>query len=174
MRAIADVPILIGTRIESEIDAVLAFELGVAGYLTDPSRTRELIARVRAALRTTYSPGTLNDSRPGLRDAVTHVVGPLEVDLVGRGVKLRGRTVNLARREFDLLSALLTPPGVVRTRQELVDQVWRGRDLEGSRTLDTHIRRLRLKLELDPARPRLLITVRGVGFRVEAGSPARS
>jgi two-component system response regulator RegX3 len=84
--------------------------------------------------------------------------------------------VHLSRREFDLLALLLSPPGRVRTREELIDRLWSGRDLSDTRTLDTHIRRLRMKLERDPADPQFLITVRGVGFRFDVegrGEPER-
>jgi len=172
MQAIAEVPVIIAARLESEIDAVLAFELGVAGYLSDPSRIRELVARVRAALRPTSPPAASRRSPTETRTrsrGASLVAGALEIDLVGREVTLGGESVYLARREFDLLSALLAPPGKVRTRCELIDQVWDGRAPKGSRTLDTHIRRLRMKLEADPTFPRLLITVRGVGFLFDAG-----
>ena len=76
--------------------------------------------------------------------------------------------MHLSRREFDLLALLLSPPGQVRTRDELIDRLWSGRDLADTRTLDTHVRRLRVKLERDPARPQYLVTVRGVGFRFDA------
>lgn len=162
--AIADVPILIGARLEPEIEAVLAFELGVTGYLSHASRTKELVARVRAALRSpSEQPGPRFAKEQG--ESGMRVHGPVELDLVSREVKVEGVPVYLARREFDLLFALMNPPGPVRTRQELIEKVWAGSQREGSRTLDTHIRRLRLKIERDPARPELLITVRGVGFR---------
>jgi two-component system response regulator RegX3 len=166
MQAKADVPIIVAARLESEIDAVLAFELGVAGYLSDPSRTREMVARVRAALRgvsPTQSDSHIRNSVTGNR-AEPLAAGALQIDMVGREVTHNGAPVYLARREFDLLSALLSPPGVVRTRRELIDSVWESRGLKGSRTLDTHVRRLRLKLEDDPTQPRMLMTVRGVGF----------
>ncbi len=84
-----------------------------------------------------------------------------------RVVISQGQPVHLSRREFDLLAFLLSPPGQVRTREELIDRLWSGRDLSDTRTLDTHVRRLRIKLEPDPATPQYLVTVRGVGFRFE-------
>ena len=168
----ADVPIILATRLESEIDAVLAFELGVAGYLSDPSRTREMIARVRAALRGVSSAYAASDRHRegGTGRGEPLAAGALKIDMVGREVTLHGTTVYLARREFDLLAALLSPPGIVRTRRDLIDAVWQGRGVEGSRTLDTHIRRLRMKLEADPTEPRMLMTVRGVGFIFDLNS----
>ena len=96
------------------------------------------------------------------------VAGPVRVDFARREVRVAAGVVHLSRREFDLLSLLLSPPGQVRTRDELIDRLWSGRDLTDTRTLDTHIRRLRVKLERDPADPQFLVTVRGVGFRFDA------
>jgi two-component system, OmpR family, response regulator RegX3 len=93
--------------------------------------------------------------------------GPVRVDFARRVVTTAGRPVHLSRREFDLLALLLSPPGQVRTRDELIDRLWSGRDLADTRTLDTHVRRLRVKLERHPARPQYLVTVRGVGFRFD-------
>jgi two-component system response regulator RegX3 len=167
IREIASTPIVIGAPPESEIEAVLAFELGATAYVSDASRTRELVARVRSALHLTGSSLGSSEKPVSVMTTSAFNMGRLEIDLAGREVKASGTTVYLARREFELLSVLLSPPGVVRTRRELGDQVWNGRWQEGSRTLDTHIRRLRLKLESNPARPRRLITVRGVGFRFD-------
>src|SRR5664280_197584 len=136
MRAIAPVPIVVLSAVDSELDVVLGFELGAAGYVTKPFRLRELVARMHAILRR---------------------VSP-RVD--------RHRT-HLSRREFDLLAVLLTPARRVRTRDELIDLLWPDRDLSDSRTLDTHVHRLRTKLEPDPADPQYIVTVRGVGFRID-------
>jgi len=167
--AIADVPIVVATPFDSEVEAVLAFELGVAGYVTDRRHTRELVARVRAALRPVVPLSPQDFAPRPSEDGSVFSVGDVHIDLPGREVKVRGQRVYLARLEFDLLSTLLTPPGLVRTRRELVESVWSGAQSEGSRTLDTHIRRLRLKLETDPSDPHLLMTVRGVGFRFDLG-----
>jgi two-component system response regulator RegX3 len=91
-----------------------------------------------------------------------------------RRVTKDGRQIPLSRREYDLLALLLNPPNQIRHRDELIDLLWSGRDLTGSRTLDTHVRRLRLKLEDEPTDPRFLVTVRGVGFRIETEAWARS
>jgi two-component system response regulator RegX3 len=93
--------------------------------------------------------------------------GPVRIDFARREVTVSRRIVHLSRREFDLLALLLSPAGQVRTREELIDRLWSGRDLSDTRTLDTHIRRLRVKIELDPADPQYLVTVRGVGFRFD-------
>ncbi|MGC8462943.1 MAG: response regulator transcription factor [Acidimicrobiales bacterium] len=109
-----------------------------------------------------------------LRRNVEHgalTVGRVRVDTVRREVTVDGEPVHLSRREFDLLALLLSPPSQVRTRDELIDLLWPDRDLADSRTLDTHVHRLRSKLEVDPAHPRLIVTVRGVGFRLDTEAP---
>ena len=147
---------------------VLGLELGAADYVTKPYRLRELVARIQAVLRRVARP-SLPAPPPAdtLRQSVV-TAGPVRADLAKRIVSVANRTVHLSRREFDLLALLLSPPGQVRTRDELIDRLWSGRDLADTRTLDTHVRRLRVKLERDPARPQYLVTVRGVGFRFDA------
>ena len=171
MRAIAPTPIIIVSALNTETDVVLAFELGAEDYISKPYRLRELVARIRSVLRrmalsTQESPANVlaESSQP---DAIA--AGPFNVNFARRVVTAKGDPVHLSRREFDLLALLLSPPGRVRTRDELIDKLWSGRDLADTRTLDTHIRRLRLKLEADPAHPEFLLTVRGVGFRFELG-----
>ncbi len=176
MRAIAPVPIIFVSALDSELDVVVGLELGAADYVTKPYHFRELVARIQAVLRRVAPPPALRSG--GTRRAPrteTVVAGPLRVDFARREVWAREEPVHLSRREFDLLALLLSPPGQVRTRDELIDLLWSGRDLADSRTLDTHIRRLRMKLEDDPAAPGLIVTVRGVGFRLDAdrGGPDR-
>jgi two-component system response regulator RegX3 len=170
MRDIAPVPVIMVTALDTEVDIVLGLELGAADYVTKPYKLRELVARIQAVLRRvapppipTQAPSTVTAPRA---DMV--VAGPVRVDFARRVVSAAGRAVHLSRREFDLLALLLSPPGQVRTRDELIDRFWSGRDLADTRTLDTHIRRLRVKLENDPANPQYLVTVRGVGFRFDA------
>jgi two-component system response regulator RegX3 len=167
MKALAPVPVIMVTALDAEVDIVLGLELGAADYVTKPFRLRELVARIQAVLRRVQPPPV-----PPRRTAVTPdevvVAGPVRVDFARREVRTATGVVHLSRREFDLLSLLLTPPGQVRTRDELIDRLWSGRDLTDTRTLDTHIRRLRVKLERDPADPQFLVTVRGVGFRFDA------
>ena len=178
MRAIAAIPIIMVSALDTEADIVLGLEIGAEDYIAKPFRMRELVARIRAVLRR-VSPAApeLPDSvpTPKVRDEVV-VAGPFRVELARRVVTAEGRRLHLSRREFDLLALLLSPPGRVRTREELIDRLWSGRDLADTRTLDTHVRRLRVKLEADPAAPRYLLTVRGVGFRfdVERPDPAAS
>ena len=171
MREIAPVPVIMVTALDSEVDIVLGLELGAADYVTKPYRLRELVARIQAVLRRVSPPpfaavsAVASDGAPRT-DAV--VAGPVRVDVARRVVSVRGEPVHLSRREFDLLALLLSPSGQVRTRDELIDRLWSGRDLADTRTLDTHIRRLRVKIERNPAQPQYLVTVRGVGFRFDA------
>jgi two-component system response regulator RegX3 len=183
MRAIAPVPIVMVSAVDTELDVVLGLELGAAGYVTKPFRLRELVARMHAILRRVGPQGApaleltprgpepgadlVDDERP---DAA---FGAVTVDFVRREVTVSGVQTHLSRREFDLLAVLLTPTRRVRTRDELIDLLWPDRYLSDSRTLDTHIHRLRSKLEPDPADPRYIVTVRGVGFRIDPdGTPA--
>jgi two-component system response regulator RegX3 len=171
------------SAINTELDVVLGLELGAAGYVTKPFRLRELVARMQAILRRVSprsepsldgihwrqgpGPDLFDNERP---DAA---FGAVTVDFVRREVTVDGGQTHLSRREFDLLAVLLTPTRRVRTRDELIDLLWPDRYLSDSRTLDTHIHRLRSKLEPDPSEPRYIVTVRGVGFRIDPdGSPS--
>jgi two-component system response regulator RegX3 len=179
MRAIAPVPVIMVSALDSEVDVVLGLEIGAADYITKPYHLRELTARIQAVLRRVAPrpvdlPVISGRGAPSAPEVV--VAGPVRIDFSRREVSISRRVVHLSRREFDLLGLLLSPPGRVRTREELIDRLWSGRDLSDTRTLDTHIRRLRVKLERDPADPRYLVTVRGVGFRFDAegnGEPER-
>jgi len=170
MRDIAPVPVIMVSALNTEIDVVLGLELGAADYVTKPYRMRELVARIQAVLRRVSPPPIPAPPQAPVEassrsDAVN--AGPVRVDFARRVVTTGGRPVHLSRREFDLLALLLSPPGQVRTRDELIDRLWSGRDLADTRTLDTHVRRLRVKLERNPAHPQYLVTVRGVGFRFD-------
>ena len=169
MRDIAPVPVIMVTALDTEVDIVLGLELGAADYVTKPYHLRELVARIQAVLRRVSPPPIPAPVSPvAAARADVVVAGPVRVDFARRVVSTAGANVHLSRREFDLLALLLSPPGQVRTRDELIDRLWSGRDLADTRTLDTHIRRLRVKLEDDPANPQYLVTVRGVGFRFDA------
>jgi two-component system response regulator RegX3 len=171
MRRRASVPVIMVTALAAEAEVVDGLALGAADYVTKPFRLRELVARIQAVLRR-VSPPELSPSvasRPAGSPASEVVTaGPVTVDFARRQVTAHGEVVVLSRREFDLLALLVTPPGQVRTRDELIDRLWFGLDLADTRTLDTHVRRLRLKLERDPGSPEYLRTVRGVGFRFDA------
>jgi two-component system response regulator RegX3 len=170
MQAIAPVPIIIVSALDTEMDIVRGLELGAEDYISKPYRLRELVARIRSVLRRVSRPEhqavVTSRTEPMRADAIT--VGPFQVNFARRVVTADGEPIHLSRREFDLLVLLLSPPGQVRTREDLIDRLWSDRDLSNTRTLDTHIRRLRIKLEPDPSRPQYLVTVRGVGFRFES------
>ena len=150
-------PVVMVTARSSEVDVVVGLEIGAADYVTKPFRLRELVARIRAVLR-----------RPVTEDDHELIAfGDLRVDLARRTVARRGSEVDLSRKEFDLLALLASHLGQVVTRDACLDALWWGLDLADTRTLDTHLKRLRQKVEDDPAHPRHLITVRGVGFRLD-------
>jgi len=147
------------TARDSEVDVVLGLELGASDYVAKPFRLRELVARMRAVLRR-------GSSTPTTREEVL-VSGPVRLDTGRREVTVHGTGVDLSRKEFDLLSLLMSHSGQVVTRDWCIDRLWWDQDLSDTRTLDTHVKRLRRKIEPDPAHPRHLLTVRGVGFRFE-------
>jgi len=151
------IPVIMVTARTSEVDVVLGLEIGAADYVTKPFRLRELIARIRAVLR-----------RPPINaDEEIVTFGDLRIDFVRRTVTRRGEEIELSRKEFDLLSLFAARLGQVVTREVCLDTLWWGLELSDTRTLDTHVKRLRQKIENDPANPRHLITIRGVGFRLD-------
>jgi two-component system, OmpR family, response regulator RegX3 len=152
------IPVIMVTARTSEVDVVLGLEIGAADYVTKPYRLRELVARIRAVLR---RPANTND------DEVISF-GDLRIDFTRRTVTRKSREVELSRKEFDLLALFATRLGQVVTREVCLDTLWWGLELSDTRTLDTHVKRLRQKIEEDPANPRHLITIRGVGFRLDA------
>ncbi len=151
------VPVIMVSARTSEVDVVLGLEIGAADYVTKPYRLRELVARMRAVLR---RPGANGDA-----DAVTF--GELRLDPARRTLTRRGREIELSRKEFDLLALFASRLDQVVTREVCLDTLWWGLELSDTRTLDTHVKRLRQKIEDDPAHPRHLITIRGVGFRLD-------
>lgn len=157
LRGYSHIPVIMISARDSELDVVLGLEIGAADYVTKPFRLRELTARIRAVLR--RPPATVNDELISF--------GTLAIDLTRRTVVNAGRAIDLSRKEFDLLALLATHLGQVVTREVCLDTLWWGLELADSRTLDTHVKRLRQKLEDDPATPRHLITIRGVGFRLD-------
>jgi two-component system response regulator RegX3 len=152
------VPVIMVSARTSEVDVVLGLEIGAADYVTKPYRLRELVARMRAVLR---RPVPSNDD-----EIITF--GDLRIDFVRRTVTRRGIEIELSRKEFDLLALFASHLGQVVTREVCLDTLWWGLELSDTRTLDTHVKRLRQKIEDDPGTPRHLITIRGVGFRLDA------
>lgn len=162
IEAVTSIPVIMVTARDDEIDAVLSLEAGAADHVTKPFRIRELTARVRAVLRrvgassATDSPDTLFES------------GPVKIDVSTREVTIRGVVVDMSRKELDLLLLLVSEAGHVVTRGHCMEHLWRDRRLADSRTLDTHIKRVRKKVELDPANPQHILTIRGIGYRFRA------
>ncbi|MCW2604707.1 MAG: two component transcriptional regulator, winged helix family [Pseudonocardiales bacterium] len=160
LRARSAVPIIMVTARDSEVDKVVGLELGADDYVTKPYSTRELIARIRAVLR---RGGEIDD----VSDA-TIEAGPVRMDVERHVVTVGGEGIALPLKEIDLLELLLRNSGRVLTRGQLIDRVW-GADYVGdTKTLDVHVKRLRAKIEPDPANPVHLITVRGLGYKFES------
>ncbi len=162
LRAESSVPILMLTARGEEMDRVMGLRLGADDYIIKPFGLLELLARVDANLRRVR----LDGQETPIDEKNLRTVGPLTVDLARRTVLRDGQPVELAHREFDLFAALLAAHGAIVTRGNLLDQVWGEAWVGEARTLDVHIRRLRYKLEKDPAEPVLILTARGVGYRV--------
>jgi two-component system response regulator RegX3 len=159
LRQRSNVPVIMLTAKDSEVDKVVGLELGADDYVTKPFSSRELVARVRAVLRRGAESAELV---PGVVEA-----GPVRMDVERHVVSVAGTQVRLPLKEFELLELLLRNAGRVLTRGQLIDRVW-GADYVGdTKTLDVHVKRLRAKLEPDPANPRHLVTVRGLGYKFE-------
>jgi two-component system response regulator RegX3 len=160
IRAKSSVPIIMLTAKDSEIDKVVGLEIGADDYVTKPYSSRELIARIRAVLRR----GETGDAVSA--DGVLSV-GPIRLDSDRHVISVNGEQVALPLKEFELLEFLMRNSGRVLTRMQLIDRVW-GSDYVGdTKTLDVHIKRLRAKVEKDPANPELIQTVRGMGYKLE-------
>ncbi len=159
IRVRSDVPIIMVTARDGEVDRVVGLELGADDYVTKPFSTRELIARIRAVLRRFQLPAT---------PATAVVAAGVCVDRPRHEVHVGEQPVELTPKEFDLLEYLVENAGLVLTRRQLIEEIW-GSDYVGdTKTLDVHIKRLRAKVEPDAGQPRYITTVRGVGYRFEA------
>lgn len=160
IRTKSSVPIIMLTAKDSEIDKVVGLELGADDYVTKPYSSRELIARIRAVLRR----GEIQDAGG---DESTLEVGPVRMDTDRHIITVNGEQVAIPLKEFELLEYLMRNAGRVLTRVQLIDRVW-GSDYVGdTKTLDVHIKRLRAKIEKDPANPEYIQTVRGMGYKME-------
>jgi two-component system response regulator RegX3 len=178
IRARSSVPIIMVTAKGTEIDTVVGLEVGADDYVAKPYRLRELVARMRAVLRRTPpageargngldNQGTGSDARSGSGTSVLEA-GGVQIDPDRHLVFIRGEDVHLRRKEFELLSLLMENAGRVLTRDVLIDRIW-GSDYFGdTKTLDVHIKRLRTHIEEDPSSPKLITTIRGVGYRFDA------
>lgn len=161
IRRNSQVPIIMLTAKDSEIDKVVSLELGADDYVTKPYSTRELLARMKAVLRRNTDPAKKSKSID-----VMHV-GPVKMDLERHEVFVNDVKVSLPLKEFDLLEVLMTNANRVLTRTQLIEEVWGQSYYGDTKTLDVHIKRLRSKVEADPANPVHLLTVRGVGYKFE-------
>ena len=159
IRQTSSVPIIMVSAKDDEVDKVVGLELGADDYVTKPYSPRELVARIRAVLRRGHEP----DVAPATLEA-----GPVRMDVERHVVTVDGSEQRLPLKEFELLEMFLRNPGRVLTRGQLIDRVW-GSDYVGdTKTLDVHVKRLRAKIESDPANPQHLVTVRGLGYKYEA------
>jgi two-component system response regulator RegX3 len=166
LRKRSQVPIIMVTAKGAEIDTVVGLEVGADDYVTKPYRLRELVARMRAVLRRSPRDRQLDASGEALE------VGDVALDPERHEVVIRGSTVQLPLKEFELLELLLDNAGRVLTRETLIDRVW-GSDYVGdTKTLDVHIKRLRSKVEDDPSSPSRIVTIRGLGYKFETPKPA--
>ncbi|MEY2634994.1 MAG: hypothetical protein RIS75_934 [Actinomycetota bacterium] len=160
IRQKSNVPIIMVTAKADEIDKIVGLEIGADDYVTKPYSSRELVARIRAVLR------RHTDIEEEIFTSVIEV-GPVRMDIERHTVAVRGATISLPLKEFDLLELLMRNAGRVLTRGQLIDRVW-GSDYVGdTKTLDVHIKRLRSKIEADPANPQHVLTVRGLGYKFD-------
>ena len=160
LRQRSNVPVIMLTAKDSEVDKVVGLELGADDYVTKPYSSRELLARIKAVLRRLSEPEELLPT--------TLEAGPVRMDVERHVVTVRGDQVSFPLKEFELLELLLRNSGRVLTRGQLIDRVW-GSDYVGdTKTLDVHVKRLRAKVEADPGSPAHILTVRGLGYKFEA------
>ena len=162
LRTRSQVPIIMVTARNAEIDAVVGLEVGADDYVTKPFRLRELVARGRAALRRAPRADT-----PAGTEEEQIEIGDVRVDVARHEVVVRGTLVPLPLKEFELLELLMLNAGRVLTRDVLIDRIWGPNYYGDTKTLDVHVKRLRSKIEDDPAHPTRIVTVRGVGYRFE-------
>jgi two-component system response regulator RegX3 len=161
IRSTSQVPIIMLTAKDSEIDKVVGLELGADDYVTKPYSSRELLARIKAVMRRNSNESSQFD------EGVELSVGPIRMDLDKHTVTVNSNPITFPLKEFELLEYLMRNSGRVLTRSQLIDRVW-GNDYFGdTKTLDVHIKRLRAKVEADPANPTIIHTIRGLGYKLE-------
>jgi two-component system, OmpR family, response regulator RegX3 len=163
IRTTSMVPIIMLTAKDSEVDKVVGLELGADDYVTKPYSSRELVARIKAVLRRGTAESIDADSNSAIQ-----VAGQIRMDVERHQVTVNGDLINLPLKEFELLEFLMRNEGRVLTRGQLIDRVWGGDYYGDTKTLDVHIKRLRSKIEKDPANPQLIQTIRGLGYKFEA------
>ena len=160
IRSKSQVPIIMLTAKDTEVDKVVGLELGADDYVVKPYSKAELVARIKAVLRR----GSTTNATAG---ATLLTAGPVEIDIESHKVKVLGNYVSFPLKEFELLEFLVRNSGRVLTRTQLIDRIW-GSDYFGdTKTLDVHIKRLRAKIEKDPANPVFILTIRGLGYKFE-------
>jgi two-component system response regulator RegX3 len=159
IRQSSNVPIIMLTAKDSEIDKIVGLEIGADDYVTKPYSTRELLARINAVLRRQVEPPITADS--------ILIAGELRLDSDRHVVTLNGNPLTLPLKEFELLELLMENINRVLTRGQIIDRVWGSNYFGDTKTLDVHIKRLRSKVEEDPARPKYIQTVRGLGYKLE-------
>ena len=163
IRAKSNVPIIMLTAKDAEVDKVVGLEVGADDYVTKPFSSPELIARIRAVLRR-------GSSEPRVVDEDVIEFGPIRLDVARHSVQVNGQEVTMPLKEFEVLEYLMENTGRVLTRGQLMDRIWGSNYVGDGKTLDVHIKRLRSKIESDPANPKLLHTVRGLGYKFEVSS----
>lgn len=159
IRAESQVPIIMVTAKDTEIDKVVGLEIGADDYVTKPYSTRELLARMKAVLR--------RNSKPALPESGVLRAGPVVMDIERHLVTVNGQKTQMPLKEFELLELLMENVNRVLTRGQIIDRVWGSNYFGDTKTLDVHVKRIRSKIEDDPARPRQLVTVRGLGYKFE-------
>ncbi|MFN8107221.1 MAG: response regulator transcription factor [Nocardioidaceae bacterium] len=159
IRQTSSVPIIMVTAKDNEIDKVVGLEIGADDYVTKPYSPRELVARIRAVLRRGTEPE---------HQTATLEIGGIRMDIDRHLVSIGGEAISMPLKEYELLEMFLRNAGRVLTRGQLIDRVWGTNYVGDTKTLDVHVKRLRTKLEADPTDPKLITTVRGLGYRFEA------
>jgi two-component system, OmpR family, response regulator RegX3 len=159
IRAESQVPIIMVTAKDTEIDKVVGLEIGADDYVTKPYSTRELLARMKAVLR--------RGSEPAAQESGVLKAGPVVMDIERHMVTVNGEKIQMPLKEFELLELLMENVNRVLTRGQIIDRVWGSNYFGDTKTLDVHVKRIRSKIEDDPSRPRHLLTVRGLGYKFE-------
>lgn len=162
IRVKSKVPIIMVTAKATEIDTVVGLEVGADDYIAKPYRMKELIARIRAVMRRVPADSPSSTESQDLLE-----VGEIVLDTSKHEVRVRGEVVKIPLKEFELLEFLISNAGRVLTREQIIDRVWGPYYSGDTKTLDVHIKRLRTKIEIDPTEPKVITTVRGLGYRLE-------
>ncbi len=167
IRKTSAVPIIMVTARDSELETVVGLEVGADDYVTKPFRLRELVARVRATLRRSAAASQIASGNGAVGAGEVVEIADVRLDGGSHEVAVKGEPVHLPRKEFELLELLMLNAGIAITRDTLIDRVWGGDYVGDTKTLDVHVKRIRAKIEDDPANPKRITTIRGVGYRYE-------